>query len=863
MASALKSAFGSSGNDNPLQTFGEPRVYHQGTTHAHGHGLLKNLLEDAVTTAKGIPFGLVQTVEHPIKTAEAFGKSYQDYYGHGFGHFWHEFHAHPLQPLIDAISVPLVLAGGAGFAIKGADLAANVGRDASLLAKADELVKTGDFAGADKAIQEASRYPKLAKAAQHFQPGKGPTTRFVSNEAGISLPRAYSTNLWRRALTRGSESIFEGVGNLAEKVSVNQTGGITKAVGNFYSTAGKGRRLFGQELSRREAAAAGRAFGQVKLLQGAKLKGIAAEEAGHALEADFQHLLHKTALKVRQEDALKLKGTHPIQGQVTYIKGFKTFDEPGTNLAMQSMARGGEQVQATAGTARVLRSYEPGHISEFVKTLGAHAQFTSDPAKALVDEHGMVSMVRKGTVDTWRKEVDGSARLFNAIYKSSLTLWKGMILAESPRYLVNNVIGNAGMYAAATNPVEFTRGVLAATKSVHGVRAAAKAAEQMDGTLSGMMAKFLPDEFVHQQFGFLQHGALGLGPVIENRLSHALKRGVTSGLYPITEKIAYRGPQRASIMGAMTTLPGFRALMRSAKAGGESDYAAFQTASKKLLADPRNRAVVEKRVTDWAGQYYHLNSLERNLTAFVPFYNWTRHALRFGKEQTLSRPVQTATLAQLGALGDKQASKELGHVPDFLKGAIPVHGHAGGVLGLLFGQAVQGRKKVILTAGYNPLAAAAEDARAIASLVGGGHARESIGGQLNPVISGAIAGVTGERLFSGARANYAGPLQGIIGETFGQLPQVRLTREELANLGVGKKQTAKTKKGEPTLYTKDVRQQLSSILGLNERDFSPKAAERLYREQQGIKAGRRRVRYKARKAALSLGGQSSAMKSQL
>jgi len=49
-----------------------------------------------------------------------------------------------------------------------------------------------------------------------------------------------------------------------------------------------------------------------------------------------------------------------------------------------------------------------------------------------------------------------------------------MILGLSPRYFVNNVVGNVGMYAAATNPVEFTRGVVGAIRSVRGIRAASR-----------------------------------------------------------------------------------------------------------------------------------------------------------------------------------------------------------------------------------------------------------------------------------------------------------------------------------------------------------------------------------------------------
>jgi hypothetical protein len=241
----------------------------------------------------------------------------------------------------------------------------------------------------------------------------------------------------------------------------------------------------------------------------------------------------------------------------------------------------------------------------------------------------------------------------------------------------------------------------------------------------------------------------------------------------------------------------------------------------------------------------------------VPFYNWDRHALRFGKEQVLSRPVRTIVLSQLGAIGDKEAERELGKLPDFMKGAIPLHGHHGGVLGFLFGQQVLGRKKIMLTAGYNPLAAAADDASAIAALVGLGPKgpREALGSQLNPVISGAIGGITGEQLFSGAQAkglnvgplHVTGPVGEAANETFAQLPQIKLAKSELTGAP-----STKTKRGEPTLYTKDVRQQLSSLFGLNERDFSPQAAAKLYRTEKHIKKGRRRKKNAAKSLASQL-----------
>jgi hypothetical protein len=466
-----------------------------------------------------------------------------------------------------------------------------------------------------------------------------------------------------------------------------------------------------------------------------------------------------------------------------------------------------------------------------------------DPKRAWVN-NGRVAVVRKGLGDQMKHEVEMSAKVAETIYRAPLTAWKGFILAAAPRYFVNNVIGNAGMYAAATNPVEFTRGVIGAIRSSRGIRASRKFENGAETHLDQLMAHYLPEEWIHENMGYLQHGALGVDQTIGARRKGALARAAHGRLYGITEKVSYRGPQRAALMGALHSDKDFRNLYRMYKKQGMKDFEAYQKAASSIIRNPNKMAAYEKRVTDWAGQYYHLNSLEQKITAFVPFYNWDRHALRFGKEQVLSRPVRSIVLAQMGALGDKEADKELGKIPDFMKGAIPVGGHAGGVLGFLLGQRIKGRQKIILTAGYNPLAAAADDADALAALVGQGPRSpgEAVGGQLNPVISGAISGITGQQLFSGAKANThgLGPLGGAYEETFGQLPHAKLARAYIQ----GQPDT-KTSKGTPTLYTKDLRQIWSSLFGLNERDFSPQAAKRLADEQNHVKKGRRHARKQA------------------
>jgi len=69
-----------------------------------------------------------------------------------------------------------------------------------------------------------------------------------------------------------------------------------------------------------------------------------------------------------------------------------------------------------------------------------------------------------------------------------------------------------------------------------------------------------------------------------------------------------------------------------------------------------------------------------------------------------------------------------------------------------------------------------------------------------------------------------------------------------ALLGHEPKQT--TKMGKPTLYQKGVRQDLSSLFGLNERDFSVSTARAMYKEEH--RPPPRSTRKKAKKHVKAL-----------
>jgi len=838
---SFKSAFGNSSSSSALSM-----PYDVAPAH-HGGSFFGNLLQDTIDTAKGIPFGLVETAKHPIRMGKLTVKETAHEYSplvHGdFKTFWHEFHAHPLQPLIDAVSIPALALGGAGAAIKGASTVAELGRAGEIgdvLARANDLAAAGKYAEADALKTSAARSPGLYKAAAHFRRGTSATTRMYDTPIpGVQLAKAYSTNLFRRSLQRGSDAILE-TGAKAKLPVIGQGKALDA------SAEGVGRRMLAKDISKRRAATSAEAKAQALILHHAAKKGVPVDTAAQALTDRFEHSVLSMGHKISPDNAEKLAGdvAHQHYQFVAAAQGMEPdvgwMHEPGQRGLV--FHQGEKPATGVAKGEATLEGYGKGQVKEFIQTLGQRIKYTNDPAKAWVDEHGMVTVVRKGISDELKRQVEGSADLTGQIARSPLRVWKFFVLAGAPRYFVNNVIGNAGMYAAATNPVEFTRGVLEAVRSVRGVRAAARMERQMNGELDGLMAKYLPEDVVARQFAFLQHGSLGLDQSIGFGQSGALKGGLKTGLYHATEKIAYRGPQRAAIMGALGSMKEVRDLARVYRAEGKSAEESFQLAAAKALRDKRVQAAVEKKVTDWAGQYYHMNGLEQKLTALVPFYNWDRHAVRFAKEQVLDRPAQSAVLSREGSQGNTDADKALGKIPDFLKGAVPVGGHTGGVLGAILGGNLPGRKKVILTSGYNPLAAAAEDVHALAALVGAHAPGEAIGGQLNPLVSGAIAGITGQRVFSGARVHHKG---GVVGsaaaETFGELPQITLIKRLIEGTPQPKpnKQTGKTK---PFLYSKDTRQVLSSLLGVSERDFSPAAAKALYDKQNGIKKGRRHAR---------------------
>ena len=94
-------------------------------------GLVKNFGSDIGHSIIGIPEGIVQTFEHPIRTAEQIGHQYAQTYGpltHGdVSKFLHNVYEHPLGPALDVANVLSLGATGLGRAGLAPLIARSVG----------------------------------------------------------------------------------------------------------------------------------------------------------------------------------------------------------------------------------------------------------------------------------------------------------------------------------------------------------------------------------------------------------------------------------------------------------------------------------------------------------------------------------------------------------------------------------------------------------------------------------------------------------------------------------------------------------------------------------------------------------------
>lgn len=908
------------------------------------HTLFGNLLRDVVSIPKGIIPGMVQLAKHPIRELKAEAKYTGHFYSpliHGeFGKFYGNVHAHPLQPLLDAVSVATLAFGGVGAGIKAADTVVNLGRASEVTAAIAEhavtpgagmaLGRTGAYwdnlyrsvtnnVEASAARVERSRMPGLTQTAERFRKGGPGTYKSLDTGApGYQVYKEYSHNLFTRAMQKyGFEAPLAAVAKLKVKGNPLGEGGIYD-----YTLGGRAKRGMELHSSQRKAATGEASRRELKLyhnidkaLRKGQAKGLYnAEEATAGLKIAHARLITaaetwmaQTGVKTYADVAQDLPDGFHLQYQkdtsrVTRPKGaiahipahMNPEGKPVTSMILPNgkeipikattrnvkpgkkaivlPGRAVEEMQKTTsgkhfiappniivkdGIAQFEKGSAAKTVTKIGERLGGDAAVTrlKSEAKVYRDAQGRpyYNMIRKGDINALSKglteEGERVEKSLSLMARKPIVAWKYAVLSLSPRYYVNNLT-NYLMLAMAANPVAVTRGMLDSFRMSHGTKEASQKAvreaeNQMNGILDGEIIKY-SGNWMDTYFTGIHASNYGSG--LESGTFHKVA-GVG---FNLVEQTIYKRSMAAGTIMAMRSIPAVRELEIMYRGHGMNSYEAFNAAATQMASDPVIHSRVMRMVGDWAGQYYHLNGLEQKLTALVPFYNWDRHALRFAKTLVVEHPTTAAVLGRLGREGQEYSDKELGKLPDFMQGALPI-GRASGFLGkiedVVLGASQNGRNKILLTHGLNPLAAAGENIHAIAALGGAYQGREALGMQANPLLSGIFQGITGENLVTGAKVGHKGGIIGGIATNIGLTPApVKLVVPLMHNLGghigIGSggwgtpqpKMNKRTHVTKPFLYSKSESQNLRNWLGLNVRDYDASAATAIYNEQNSIKA---------------------------
>lgn len=767
---------------------------------SHDHGILHNLLTDVRDAGVGFFPGLLKTGEAVasasvgnFKPIEHIGAGIAHSYGSTYGPLFHgDFHTfaqrvknHPLQPLLDALTVPTLGAGAVGSAVRGADMASQGLKLGSEASRAALTLKANKFR---PGVQEVNVGAKFGPTAYRSISGN-PFTRWRQGkfqQGGTALSRAGSSMLIKNPESRLGKTLQD----------------------NYFGDLHFQKKFNAMDRSSREVATATMFK---RTMKAAKI------------------LFKEDSLA--PEDIAKLLDPHIRQGAVDLAR----------EVTHDQLVRKGKAIRPPDGWAFL---HHKGGYLEFPhdKTPQEFSKWIQSYGKRLItNRHGQAMkrgdkylLVRRRNLDDYIREANNSYSFLHTAAKFPTKLWKWSILATSPRYLVNNVFGNHLMYMMSANPVSTIRGMHDAIKDIHGNHVALKGLSEIDKAQRAITGDWIDKHYLGTTQGFSHEQMKDIG--IGRRGVNALKQG----FYPITHHLSDTLVRRAAINYIIRRHPLYQEFYREARKTLDP-HAAHRLAGETVSSEPSVRAYVTKNVDNVLGQYHHFNNAERATKNIVPFYSWDRAIMRHALTMASDRPYQAAAMYQIGRQGMDEVQKWLGPVPNFLKGAIPLemlglHGAENGVAGLVLGQQHVGRKKVLTTQGLNPYSTIPDVTDALGSLVKGNpQFGEALASQINPFYTGAVQHYTGQSVISGARVpKHGGLIPDVLRNVAESTPLVKMGNVALNGRPLPKVDARTGKTHAPLLYRGDLGQQVRSWVGLPIKDFSTKTALNLHNKEQGI-----------------------------
>lgn len=335
--------------------------------------------------------------------------------------------------------------------------------------------------------------------------------------------------------------------------------------------------------------------------------------------------------------------------------------------------------------------------------------------------------------------------------------WRALVLGARIGFLTNNVIGNHLLYAIHAAGIDGLRGYLNAVKRVKG-ESVLRSLVEMKGLPPALRDEFMREYFPEQVAGTFGHTQV---PEIRSKLLQKAAR-LSTGIAPATEAVAERTLRRGLVETEIRRTPEFKAIYKAMP----RETRDFETAAKLLLHGERGdafQAHISGQVDNALGNYLNLSKFEQDtVRQILPFYAWTRAIARITLHLAIDTPGRADILAKLGQMGIVSTQEQLGNVPSYLLGDIPLGGG-----------------NVLSTSGANPFQSVGQLGQGIAGVLTGkpgqtGQALAELGP--NPFLQAALNNLSGKDLFTGKTLTKgAGGLPGqVAAQVIQQLPQVRL-----------------------------------------------------------------------------------------
>lgn len=428
-----------------------------------------------------------------------------------------------------------------------------------------------------------------------------------------------------------------------------------------------------------------------------------------------------------------------------------------------------------------------GQLAELKLTSG-------DEGDALLD-HGRRYAVPERLARRFESEFSASHTAAGRFLQNFTTVWRALVLGLRVGFLTNNIVGNHLLFALRYAGPAGIHAYINAIRREHG-DSVAGALLRRHPLPAPQRRAFMEEHFPEQVAGNL------IDTQLPNTRTGRVARKLSLGLVP-ADRAVEQTLRRAAVEVELRKSPEFRRAAREL-AGSKlvkampSQTREFETIAHKALAEnPDLQRRVSNSVNDALGDFLSLSEFEkRTVRAFFPFYAWYRAITLIVGRLALDNPLRADILAKLSEIGAQTRNDQLGPLPSFLQGAIPIGGD-----------------RLINSGGLNPIGTIAGEGQALRALGPGATPEQvqALVGMSNPLLGGALAEY--KRATDRSYGRAGGSAYGIPGDILAAIGQA-LPQYRLGRAAIGKAPDSK-------LYTNSaLERELSSFLGIPLREIN-------------------------------------------